>query len=194
MYVTRHAKKRLHERDGTKKSAVYRKASLVYERGYRVEETKGRLRRWVDSNRGSADNLRVYGDKLYIFNGETLITVYQIPHEIRKRIRKYIRGGAMHKRTKACAIPMEVKKRVFERDKERCIFCGRPGEPVAHIIPRSRGGLGVEQNIITACRECHQAMDNGTYRDAFLNDAIRYIEKVYGEFDREKVTYRKEIG
>ena len=100
----------------------------------------------------------------------------------------------MSKRSKATAIPMKVKKIVYERDRGLCIFCGRPGDPVAHVIPRSRGGLGVEQNIVTACWQCHQAMDNGTYGKAFVKDAIRYLEGVYGEFDREKVTYRKEIS
>lgn len=92
MYVTRHAKKRLHEREGTKKSAAYRKASLVFERGYRIEETKGRLRRWVDSCCNGTENMRIYGDKLYIFVGETLITVYQVPNTIARNLRRYIRG------------------------------------------------------------------------------------------------------
>lgn len=97
MYVTRHAKKRLHEREGTKKSAVYRKASLVLERGYKVEETKGRLRRWVDSNRTGEENMRIYGDKLYIFVGESLITVYQVPNAIARNLRRYIRGAQKNK-------------------------------------------------------------------------------------------------
>lgn len=87
MYVTRHAKKRLHEREGTKKSAVYRKASLVLERGCTVEETKGRLRKWLEQNRTGGENMRIYGDKLYIFVGETLITVYKIPNELLGQLR-----------------------------------------------------------------------------------------------------------
>ena len=96
MYVTRHAKKRLHEREGTKKSAVNRKALLVLERGHRLSDMKGRLRRWAEGKNDRADNADnpiVYGDKLYIFTGEKLITVFQIPHSIVKNIRMYIKGG-----------------------------------------------------------------------------------------------------
>ena len=47
----------------------------------------------------------------------------------------------MQKRTRAPAIPAEVKRRVYERDKGRCVLCGRPGNPEAHVISRSQGGL-----------------------------------------------------
>ena len=100
MYVTRHAKKRLHEREGTKKSAAYRKASLVLERGHRLTELKGRLRRWAEGKNdrdNNADNMIVYGDKLYIFHRDKLITVFQIPHSIAKDIRRYIRGAQKDK-------------------------------------------------------------------------------------------------
>lgn len=97
----------------------------------------------------------------------------------------------MHKRTKACAITQAVKKKVYERDRGLCIFCGRPGDPVAHVVPRSKGGLGVEQNIVTACGSCHAAMDNGVFRSAFVAAAENYLAGIYGEFDRDAVTYRR---
>lgn len=95
------------------------------------------------------------------------------------------------KRAQACAIPEIVKIRVYERDDGLCIFCGRPGDPVAHIVPRSHGGLGVERNIITVCTECHQAMDQGRYRECFVRTAQEYIRSKYGEWSREEVTYRR---
>ena len=58
----------------------------------------------------------------------------------------------MHKMTKATSIPKSVKEAVYERDGGRCILCGRNnGEPVAHVIRRSQGGKGIEQNIVTLC-------------------------------------------
>lgn len=94
MHVTRHARKRMHERDGTKKGSAERKASLALERGYRLEDTKGRLHLWMLEQRkkGDADNLRVYGDKLFIFHGDTLITVTVLPPDIRRDILAYIKG------------------------------------------------------------------------------------------------------
>lgn len=65
------------------------------------------------------------------------------------------------KRSKACDIPGKVKETVFERDKGCCIVCGRPGFPNAHYLSRARGGLGIEQNIVTLCPDCHFEYDNG---------------------------------
>ena len=68
--------------------------------------------------------------------------------------------SSKHKRTKACSISTKTKLIVYERDKGCCIFCGKIGLPEAHIIPRSHGGLGCEENIVTACRSCHDKLDN----------------------------------
>ena len=70
----------------------------------------------------------------------------------------------MHKRTRACAISKKTKQRVYERDMGVCIFCGVPGLPEAHVVSRSRGGLGCEENIVTVCRICHDKLDNSVER------------------------------
>ena len=46
------------------------------------------------------------------------------------------------KRSKAIDIPMSVKKKVFERDRGRCVVCGNYCNvmPNAHYIARSKGG------------------------------------------------------
>ena len=66
------------------------------------------------------------------------------------------------KRTKATDIPQKVKQAVWERDGGRCVVCGccRNVMPNAHFIPRSKGGLGIEENIVTLCtnlteNQCH---------------------------------------
>lgn len=38
----------------------------------------------------SANNIRIYGDKAYIFNDETLITVIQVPQELTKNLKDMI--------------------------------------------------------------------------------------------------------
>lgn len=94
-------------------------------------------------------------------------------------------------RTKATEIPLKVKLNVFERDFGRCIFCGRPGAPNAHYIARSHGGLGIEENIITACARCHQEMDNGKQSLRYKDVARRYLERHYANWSEEKLIYRK---
>lgn len=97
----------------------------------------------------------------------------------------------MHKRTRSCAIPKEVKLIVYERDHERCIFCGAPGLPEAHVIPRSHGGLGVPQNIITVCRCCHDKLDNSTDRQQMLDVAVGYLKRYYPDISQTDVIYQK---
>lgn len=96
-----------------------------------------------------------------------------------------------HKRTKACAISKKTKERVYKRDNGRCIFCGAPGLPEAHYIPRSHGGLGIEQNIITACRLCHDKLDNSTQRQQMLQKAAAHLRRHYPDWNEKDLIYDK---
>ena len=100
----------------------------------------------------------------------------------------------MHERTKKTSIPTDVKRRVWSRDHERCIFCRRWvtwHNACAHVVNRSQGGLGVDENIITACPICHNEMDNGKDSASYRNAAIRYMQELYEGWTRESVTFKK---
>lgn len=94
MKMTKHARQRIHEREGAGKGKAERRALLALERGYTVDQTKGKLRKWLDFqweyNR-TADGMRVYGDKLYVFTGSILITVLPIPSDMKHNIKDFIR-------------------------------------------------------------------------------------------------------
>ena len=81
--VTRHAGQRTRERVGIPKKAVRRAAARAYTNGIRRTETEGGLRRYLDwlywRGNGGANNITVYGDKVYLFNEDTLITVLNVP-------------------------------------------------------------------------------------------------------------------
>ena len=103
-------------------------------------------------------------------------------------------------RSKATDIPMSVKRRVFERDKGRCVICGNSYnvEPNAHIVRRTKGGLGIETNIITLCNslttnKCHYRFDNGTKKEHedMLKIIIRYMKSIYPNWDIEDQKYKK---
>lgn len=100
----------------------------------------------------------------------------------------------MHKRTKATAIPMKVKLKVWERDGHCCILCGRLGDPVCHLIPRSQGGLGIETNIVTLCASCHREMDNGKTGKAKRAIAEAYLREKYPDWTKEAQIYKKPFG
>ena len=102
--VTKHARYRMKQRCGVGKRSAHRMAEKVYRLGVRHGETSGNLRKWVDAqyfyNR-SANQIRLYGDKAYIFHDEKLITVIQIPHNLVPEvsaIRKFKeeKGGKKH--------------------------------------------------------------------------------------------------
>ena len=96
----------------------------------------------------------------------------------------------MHKRTKALAIPREVRRRVSERDGGRCILCGMPGNPEAHYLPRAQGGLGIEENILTLCRRCHRAYDGAKRKE--LRPVLReYLREQYPGWDESSLIYQK---
>lgn len=96
--------------------------------------------------------------------------------------------------TKHTAIPTEVKRAVAERDSINgrccCILCGSPyASPSAHIVRRSQGGQGVEENIVSLCADCHRRMDEG--EGDLMDRAIAYIKSKYPDWTPESVTYKK---
>ena len=100
-----------------------------------------------------------------------------------------------HNRTKATEIQKNVKEIIWLRDNRRCIFCGKYVEKFyanAHFVPRSAGGLGIEQNIFTACPTCHSAQDNGLDTEKYDKEAERHLRNCYSDWDINKLIYRKE--
>ncbi len=103
------------------------------------------------------------------------------------------------KRSKACDIPQKVKEKVWERDGGRCVVCGsRIAMPNAHFIPRSKGGLGIEENIVTLCTEfaeckCHRKFDFGTAQEQLeIGHKIEaYLKSKYPNWNKENLIYKK---
>ena len=104
------------------------------------------------------------------------------------------------KRAKALDISKQVKEIVFARDKGKCVVCGNSYNvmPNAHYIPRSKGGLGIEQNIVTLCTEmtfnkCHRKYDFGTKKDRQeIGEKIKnYLKSKYDNWDEEDLIYKK---
>jgi 5-methylcytosine-specific restriction endonuclease McrA len=52
-------------------------------------------------------------------------------------------------------IPL-TRKNVLARDRNTCQYCGRPGDTVDHIVPRSRGGPDTWENCVCACSSCNR--------------------------------------
>lgn len=103
------------------------------------------------------------------------------------------------KRSQACDISPKVKQEVWERDNHRCIICGSPlAAPNAHYIPRSAGGLGIPENIVTLCtnfspNRCHYRYDFGSAddREQIGQQIEDYLRGIYPDWDPEKLVYKK---
>ena len=98
----------------------------------------------------------------------------------------------MNKRTKALAISPEVKARVWERDGQCCVYCGNPyAAPNAHFIARSQGGLGIEENILSLCQNCHRKYDQSTKRNEMRVFFRDYLQSKYPEWDEKNLIYKR---
>lgn len=92
--ITKHGRDRTHSRTGLPKRAVESNARRALECGVRHSETTGTLRRYCDSlylKEKTANNIRLWGDCVYIFFDELLITVLNLPPKYRKRVQEIIK-------------------------------------------------------------------------------------------------------
>ncbi|MFM7263497.1 MAG: HNH endonuclease [Acidimicrobiales bacterium] len=58
------------------------------------------------------------------------------------------------------------RRAIFARDEHRCGYCGAPADSIDHVMPRSRGGLNVWENVIAACRPCNLVKRDRTPEEA----------------------------
>lgn len=96
-------------------------------------------------------------------------------------------------RSKDTDITQNVKDSVWERDKHQCIICHSTytAFPNAHYIPRSAGGLGIEENIVTLCHQCHREYDQTCEREMYRKRIKAYLQRKYPNWDENKLYYKK---
>jgi len=71
----------------------------------------------------------------------------------------------------------DYRKAALKRDRYTCLWCGRPATTVDHIIPSSKGGSDLPQNLLASCSECNTKRGN---RPAFsyLKENIHSVPKL----------------
>jgi 5-methylcytosine-specific restriction endonuclease McrA len=78
-------------------------------------------------------------------------------------------------------VPRDIHRRritrraVLARDQWTCQYCGssRPGLTVDHVIPRSRGGQSVWENIVASCAPCNRKKGNRLPRELGMHPRSR---------------------
>ena len=58
------------------------------------------------------------------------------------------------------------RRAVFSRDDYRCQYCGNHADSIDHVVPRSRGGRDVWDNLAAACRPCNSRKRDRTPDEA----------------------------
>jgi 5-methylcytosine-specific restriction endonuclease McrA len=90
---------------------------------------------------------------------------YPWPHVI--RLVQYVRVPR--------AVQRKISRRaLFARDGWRCVYCGSTGGRLTldHVVPRSRGGESVWENVVTSCAPC-----NLRKGDRLLHEASMELRK-----------------
>lgn len=61
----------------------------------------------------------------------------------------------------------EIRLQVFKRDNFICQYCGKPIEKpdCDHVIPVSKGGLSIFNNLVTACPRCNRSKGSKTLNE-----------------------------
>ena len=117
--VTKHAEKRLWERMGLGKRAIQRAAETAFDKGIKHAETTGNLNKWVTSlyfNNKTANNIRLYNDKAWIFAGKNLITVPQIPASLKKSVNDVLNRRKNEEEDKHLTMLREAKAAFLSGD------------------------------------------------------------------------------
>lgn len=82
VYISEHAMDRLKSRNGWNRKASMRMIKKVYDNGLTPDAVRGRFATWVrhkEDTKNPGDEFRLYGDYLYVFNRQTLVTVLPTP-------------------------------------------------------------------------------------------------------------------
>lgn len=89
--ISQHGMVRIRDRCGTNRKETLRLAARAYAKGLTHADTKGVLNAYITSlyfYNKTANNIRILDEKVFIFSGTTLITVYFLPKRYRKIVKK----------------------------------------------------------------------------------------------------------
>ncbi|ALG67164.1 HNH endonuclease [Beggiatoa leptomitoformis] len=81
-------------------------------------------------------------------------TVLVVPYQIRL---------TMLQTERAWRMPTLNRREILRRDKHTCQYCGSTKNlTIDHVIPRSKGGKHVWDNVVTACGRCNNRKGDRT--------------------------------
>lgn len=77
-----------------------------------------------------------------------------------------------------------------------CIACGKPSKDpqgksleIHHVVPRGIGGMGIEQNLVLLCHECHSKVTDG---DESIHERCKeYLQSRYENWNESDQIYKR---
>lgn len=110
----------------------------------------------------------------------------------------------MQRRARKAEFNQKARKAIEQRD-NGCIFCGMhyrmekalPMDlsvfSIMHFVPRSAGGLGIEENGAVGCQYHHDMLDNGNggHRKEMLELFEEYLRQFYSDWNKTELVYDK---
>jgi 5-methylcytosine-specific restriction endonuclease McrA len=88
---------------------------------------------------------------------ETCYDTYTIPYVIILNYQAKVSPSARQARFS--------RKGVLVRDHYTCAYCGKYGDTIDHVWPRSLGGKSTYENCVTSCRACNHKKSNKTLKE-----------------------------
>jgi 5-methylcytosine-specific restriction endonuclease McrA len=95
-----------------------------------------------------------------------------LEHDRRRQLRPNVHQPTVIRLRQFVRVPYRqmplTRRNVFQRDDHHCQYCGNGNDPLSidHVLPRSRGGADVWENVTTACLACNVRKGNRTPREA----------------------------
>lgn len=78
-------------------------------------------------------------------------------------------------REKKVWIPVQMRREVIERDKNRCVFCNSDRNlGLAYRVPKARGGRTLAFNLAVACKKCRQNKGHQLIEEFILSPYFQF--------------------
>ena len=71
------------------------------------------------------------------------------------------------------------RARIFAEWQHVCAYCAEKADTLDHVLPRSQGGLTVEENLIPARKRCNGSKSSANWREWFVAQAWHCPERAW---------------
>lgn len=90
LIATKHAKDRARERFHWNENSLNKMMAMAFEKGITHSKAKGKLKKFIDKlwlDYKQCNNIRIYGENIYFFAANKLITLYRLDNNLIKYLK-----------------------------------------------------------------------------------------------------------